>query len=98
MINRIVCLSFQPEKVEQFLSVFEATKQRIAAFPGCQGLKLLRDVNNINVFFTYSLWDEAASLEAYRHSELFKETWAQTKILFNEKPQAWSTEVADAVK
>jgi hypothetical protein len=32
-------------------------------------------------------------LEAYRSSELFEQTWAETKILFDDRPQAWSTHV-----
>ena len=29
-------------------------------------------------------------LENYRNSALFKNVWAKTKVLFNDKPQAWS--------
>lgn len=98
MINRIVRLSFEPDKVNHFLEVFENSKQLIASFPGCEGLKLLRDANHPNVFYTYSLWQHPDHLEQYRTSELFKNTWAQTKVLFNDKPMAWSTEVVEHVK
>jgi quinol monooxygenase YgiN len=98
MINRIVRMSFHPDKVDEFLKVFDASKQQIASFKGCYGLKLLNDVANTHVFFTYSIWEKYENLEEYRHSELFKRTWAQTKILFNDKPFAWSTQVVDKVK
>ena len=29
-------------------------------------------------------------LENYRHSTLFKAVWAETKLKFNGKPEAWS--------
>jgi heme-degrading monooxygenase HmoA len=59
---------------------------------GCQHLELLRDVASPNVFFTLSFWENEVDLNAYRHSELFKTTWAKTKVLFSDKPQTWTTE------
>jgi heme-degrading monooxygenase HmoA len=84
--------------VNDFLGVFEATKNAIAGFEGCHGLSLLQDANDKHVFFTYSLWESELHLNKYRFSELFKSTWAQTKILFNDKPHAWSTIVYEKVK
>jgi heme-degrading monooxygenase HmoA len=98
MINRIVRLSFEPELVSDFLIVFENSKNQIANFPGCQGLTLLQDANQSNVYYTYSLWQSESDLENYRHSELFEITWAATKKLFNAKPMAFSTLVNQKVK
>jgi len=44
------------------------------------------------VFFTYSYWDSEKDLNNYRDSQLFKEVWSNTKILFNLKPEAWSVD------
>lgn len=90
MIKRIVKLTFQEDKVEEFEQVFEASKSFIRNRAGCQHLELLQDIHQPNVFFTYSFWDDEDALNAYRHSELFKKTWAKTKVLFSDKPQAWS--------
>lgn len=98
MINRIVRLSFMPEKVNDFMKVFEQSKTFIASFPGCEGLSLLQDANHKHVFYTYSLWQAESDLENYRHSDLFKTTWAATKVLFNDKPMAFSTLVNQKVK
>lgn len=96
-IKRIVKMSFQPEQVSVFLEdVFEHSKARIRAFPGCISMELLRDTSRPNVLFTLSIWESEAALEAYRASELFQQTWAKTKVLFNDKPEAWSVSVADA--
>jgi quinol monooxygenase YgiN len=84
---RIVKMTFKEEYVETFLHIFEERKERIASFPGCSSLELLREEN---IFFTYSKWDDAASLERYRESELFQSTWALVKQLFGDKPEAWS--------
>ncbi|WP_053992413.1 putative quinol monooxygenase [Mangrovimonas sp. TPBH4] len=97
MFVRIVKMSFQPEKIDTFLSNFEANKTKIRAFEGCQFLELYRDKTNPNIFFTYSYWDTETDLENYRHSELFKGVWANTKPLFNAKPEAWSVDKLESL-
>ncbi|MEY3444465.1 MAG: hypothetical protein RLZZ519_2746 [Bacteroidota bacterium] len=90
MITRIVRMEFAPEKVEDFLVLFGATKSQIRHFPGVQHLELHRDANHSNVFYTYSKWENAEALEAYRVSPLFESVWSRTKILFSGRPQAFS--------
>jgi quinol monooxygenase YgiN len=92
MLVRIVKLSFQPSKIQEFLANFESNKEKIRDFEGCRFLELYRDQNATNLFFTYSYWDSEADLNRYRHSELFKSVWAKTKPLFNGKPEAWSVD------
>lgn len=92
MIVRIVKMSFQPDKVEDFLEQFDASKEKIRNFDGCEHLELLRDRDQPHIFFTYSYWVDEASLKAYRESELFRATWSKTKALFNDRPEAWSLE------
>lgn len=90
MIIRIVKLSFKPEEVDTFLEVFNASKEKIRNVDGCRRLELIQQIDQPNIFCTYSWWDDESDLENYRHSELFITTWAKTKPLFNDKPQAWS--------
>jgi quinol monooxygenase YgiN len=90
MIHRVVKLSFDPQKVEAFLQLFDQTKSAIGGFEGCKGVKLLQDKNAPHVYFTYSLWESETALEQYRQSELFQRTWTQTKQWFSAKPEAWS--------
>jgi quinol monooxygenase YgiN len=92
MIKRIVKMSFQPDKVNDFKAVFEQNWTRIASFKGCSHVELLQVKDQPNVFFTYSIWDNEGSLNAYRDSELFANVWGRTKVLFNDKPQAWSVD------
>ncbi len=90
MIIRIVQMTFHEENVDEFLTLFNERKQLIRHFEGCNHLELWRDERNANIFFTYSKWDSIEHLSRYRYSELFKDTWAKTKALFADKPQAWS--------
>ena len=83
-------MSFKPEKIEDFKSIFKTNWQHIKGFEGCSHVELLQDENNPSIFFTYSLWQSENHLNAYRDSELFGRVWGATKILFNDKPQAWS--------
>jgi hypothetical protein len=90
MIKRIVRMTFQKEHISDFKQVFEESKKLIRAFEGCHHLELWQQTDQANVFFTYSMWESEDHLNQYRHSELFKTTWAKTKILFADKPAAWS--------
>ena len=92
MFVRIVKMGFQEDKIDQFMDNFEENKAKIRGFKGCEFLELYRDKHNTNRFFTYSYWKDEESLEKYRNSDLFKNVWAQTKVLFNEKPEAWSVD------
>ena len=98
MIKRIVKLGFKPEHIETFKDIFENSKLKIRGFEGCQYLELWQGKEDSSIFFTYSYWDDENALNNYRHSPLFKETWAKTKVLFNKKPEAWSVNSLDVVK
>lgn len=93
MIRRIVKMTFEPNACARFLEVFENSKEKIRAFPGCRHLELWRAKAPNNLFMTYSHWDSEAALEDYRHSDLFKTTWAKTKPLFADRPEAWSLDL-----
>ena len=90
MIKRFVKMTFKPEHVEDFKELFSNTKDLIAAAEGCKHLELLQDSHNETIFFTFSIWEDPSYLEQYRNSDLFLSTWAKTKVLFNDKPEAWS--------
>jgi quinol monooxygenase YgiN len=89
-ITRIVRLCFNPSDVNTFLGIFDKSAPLIRAFPGCLEVRLMRDHDVSHVYFTLSRWENHGSLENYRNSVLFKETWAQTKVLFKEKALAYS--------
>lgn len=89
---RIVKLTFKDEHVNDFLNHFETVKHDINGFPGCLGMKLLRDKQNTNIFFTYSSWENPEDLEHYRKSSLFGSIWPVVKGWFREPAQAWSVD------
>ncbi|MCK0190793.1 antibiotic biosynthesis monooxygenase family protein [Arenibacter sp. F20364] len=90
MLVRIVKLTFKKENIASFEAIFENNKKKIRQVEGCTFLELLQSKEDKNVFFTYSYWNSASDLENYRNSEFFKKVWGKTKLLFEEKPEAWS--------
>ena len=92
-LQRIVKMTFRAEEISTFEAVFARASPQIRTFPGCEYLALWQDQNDPSIFFTYSHWTGPEALEAYRHSALFKTTWAKTKPLFAAKPAAWSVDM-----
>lgn len=92
MLVRIVKMNFKFDKIEEFLVIFNKNKEIIRSSKGCNFLELYRDKSNANIFFTYSHWETETDLENYRKSDLFKKVWGNTKVLFEAKPKAWSTD------
>lgn len=90
MFVRIVKMSFQENKISDFLDNFEVVKEKIRNVPGNRLLELYRDKSDPCIYFTYSYWEIEQDLENYRSSELFLDIWTDTKKLFNNKPEAWS--------
>lgn len=92
MIVRVVKMTFRPEEVATFQDLFEGWRHRIIAFPGCRHLELLHDMDDPRVFFTYSVWDGPADLEAYRTSDVFAGVWPVVKKLFAARAAAWTVD------
>lgn len=90
MLIRIVHMTFQPEKVNGFLVMFEKSKDKIKDSAGCHHLELLKDYHSENKFTTYSYWENEEALNNYRESEIFREIWEETREMFSEKPTVHS--------
>lgn len=90
MLTRVVKMHLTADFIAEFKILFQSLQVKIAAFEGCQGVQLLQDEHNPEVFFTISTWDDATKLENYRKSPFFQKTWAVVKPNFKSKAEAWS--------
>lgn len=90
VLVRLVRMTFRPDRLDTFLSIFDESAPRIRAYPGCTHLELLQDAAFPNILTTLSHWDDDAALQQYRSSNLFRGTWARTKPLFAAPPEAIS--------
>jgi heme-degrading monooxygenase HmoA len=90
MITRIVKMVFNPQEIQEFKEIFKTAQPFILSMKGCNSVYLFSDCKQGNILFTISKWDSEEDLNAYRNSALFEKTWANTKVLFADKPMAWS--------
>ncbi|WP_410221520.1 putative quinol monooxygenase [Pedobacter sp.] len=90
MLTRIVKMHFNQMYTTDFKRFFASLKSQIETFDGCKEVNLFQDKANPEIFFTISKWENEDSLENYRHSALFKETWAVVKPNFVQKAEVWS--------
>lgn len=88
-------MTFKPGCAEKFLEIFNANRHLIRSFKGCSRLELLHSEKEPHVFTTYSIWDKAESLEAYRNSELFQKVWERVKPMFAARPEARSVVIGE---
>jgi quinol monooxygenase YgiN len=90
MLIRVVRMTFIPERVPEFLRLFQASEDLIRDMPGCRFLELWQDADQPHVYCTHSHWESAEALNAYRQSALFGQIWPATKALFAAPPLAFS--------
>lgn len=93
MITRIVKMNFKASEIDNFLIIFNQSKNEIRNMPGCNHLELWNSQTEATVFYTYSIWDSENDLNNYRNSELFQSVWPATKALFASKAEASSLNV-----
>lgn len=90
MLHRIVRMEFTPETKANFVEIFYKKQPFIEAFKGCHSVDLMVDEEDDLVLYTFSKWDANESLQKYRSSAMFIETWKQVKPLFSTKAKAFS--------
>jgi len=90
MLTRLVKLTLEEDKVNQFLQIFEERRALIAETEGCLNVTLLQDIHHPHIVFTHSQWLDEQALNRYRDSALFIDTWKLVKPLFKSPAQAWS--------
>lgn len=91
-ITRIVKMHFQAQAAEAFAQFAHTIQPTISSFEGCLHLQILRDTTHPTLYFSYSVWQSDQALQAYRQSDFFRQTWAQTKQGFAEPAQAWTVQ------
>jgi len=90
MIERIVRLTLDPNRLEEFLELFWDSYALILERDGCESLRLLQNTRFPNQVTTHSVWQSEDALRAYRQSELFTKTWALAKEMFAARAEATS--------
>ena len=93
MIIRMVKMTIEDSRCEDFKDFTDSIADTIRGFEGCTHLKILQEINRHNIYFSYSIWETEEDLNNYRNSEFFKKTWSKAKELFCAPPEAWSFDI-----
>ncbi|OHX65982.1 putative quinol monooxygenase [Flammeovirga pacifica] len=90
MLHRFVRMTFQKEKIDEFKHLFNQVQPIIENFEGCHSVRLLEDADQPMKMMTFSIWENQTALDSYRDSEFFITTWRKTKVMFEDKAEAFS--------
>lgn len=91
MIQRIVKLTLSKQTdLEAFRVIYDARNPMKNKVKGCRSVKIMKEINDENVYYTVSMWDSDADLEAYRSSAYFKETWPMVKAHLAVRAEAFT--------
>jgi quinol monooxygenase YgiN len=88
-----VKLQFRETEIASFIRIFNENKLNVSNFNGCLGMRLLNDLQNPCIFYTYSQWESEDALNNYRKSTIFNTVWISIKPLFELPAEACSTDV-----
>jgi quinol monooxygenase YgiN len=88
-----VKLQFRETEIATFIRIFNENKLNVSNFNGCLGMRLLNDLQNPSIFYTYSQWESEDALNNYRKSTIFNTVWISIKPLFELPAEACSTVV-----
>lgn len=95
MLIRLVRMYIHSEEVAAFLSLYKEARPIIVGQRGCQSVLLAQQIDDPTAFTTWSMWDDAAALDAYRTSDFFRGFWPQVRALFRAPAEAVSFEPVD---
>jgi len=91
MIKRIVRLTMKDAAAKvSFQEIYRSRNPLKNGVKGCREVKVMKDVNDDNVYYTVSTWEHNDDLEAYRASEYFAETWPMVKAQLSKRAEAFS--------
>lgn len=92
MILRIVKMEVDPQKLEIFELFMKNLSEEKAKLDGCVHHDFFCDKNYVNLFYSYTIWENLTYLKKYKKTPLFKEVVKTLKMLCSTEPSAWTVE------
>ncbi len=92
MLMRLVRMYIRAEEVAAFLKLYKEARSIIIAQAGCRSVLLMQQIDDPTAFATWSVWDDATALDAYRTSDFFRRFWPEVRALFRAPAEAVSFE------
>ena len=88
MIIRKVDLEINKESLKDFETIFTERNPYLNKVEGCHRVELVKNPDIEFGYSTISLWDSEETLNNYRNSDYFSQTWKMLKPLFSSKAKA----------
>lgn len=92
MILRIVKMEVDPHKLEIFNLFMKNLSEEKTKLEGCVHHDFFCDKKYINVYYSYTIWENVTFLKKYKKTPLFKEVVKTLKSLCMDEPYAWTVE------
>jgi len=92
MILRIVKMEVDPHKIEIFNMFMNNLTDEKSRLEGCVHHDFFCDKKFINVYYSYTIWENVLNLKKYKKTPLFKEVVKTLKSLCMNEPYAWTVE------
>ena len=92
MILRIVKMEVDPQKLEIFNHFMKNLNEEKVKLEGCVHHDHFPEKKFVNVYYSYTIWENVNYLKKYKKSPLFKEVVKTLKSLCMTEPYAWTVE------
>ena len=88
MIIIRVKLDIKAEEIKTLLAYMKTEVQKVNAIDGCEIYAFHQNTNGSNKFLLYEEWRDMDSFDAYKNSDVFKQTMATLSPLMASKPDS----------
>ena len=89
---RVVKMKVNNDKISSFRQFMEDMQYIKQNLEGCVHYDFFNEKKNVNVYYSYTIWEDIKYLRKYKKSELYKEEMLNLKKFCIEEPKAWTIE------
>ncbi len=92
MILRVVKMKVDTNKVELFERFMNNLREEKLNLDGCLHFDYFHEKGNLNIYYSYTIWESDKHFRVYKKSDLFKEVTSTLNALCQIEPMAWTIE------
>ena len=95
MVVRLVSLRVHPDRQAELADVLATSYPQVRAVAGCRALYILQDNDDPLHYLTWSVWDAAADLDAYRGGPVYAVVWPRIRACLAVRASAQTFEIIE---
>lgn len=92
MILRVVKMEVDPNNLDPFKRFMSNLSEEKSKMDGCVHHDFFSDKNFVNVYYSYTIWENVSYLKKYKKTPLFIEVKKVLRGLCQSEPYAWTIE------